>query len=177
MVLNCHGILIQNKKSIKFFHYFRIKSAIKLKFSKQFLNNNIKGKSIMYKIKIILSFILLFSLIFSCTIFKKYLPGDKLYFCEKIENETEVGEGKSFPPGKVSVMIRLTNPIGVSAVDLNIVDLNTGSTVQTLSFTVESGWSDIHFDDINFNDEGKYKLSCLKKDGTLIISGIVEIEK
>ena len=131
----------------------------------------------MQKFKIILSVLLLLSISVSCTIFKKYLPGDKIYFCEKVENDNEVGEGKTFPPGNISVMIRLSKPIGVSAVDLTIVDMNTGSVIQSLPFSVQSDWSDIHFDDINFKDPGKYKVSCLKKDGTLIISGNVEIEK
>jgi hypothetical protein len=40
---------------------------------------------------------------------------------------------------------------------------------------VQSSWDYIHFDDVEFKEPGKYKVSCLKKDGTVIASGEVEI--
>jgi len=72
-------------------------------------------------------------------------------------------------------MVKLSNPIGVSSVDINITDKETGKAVDTFPFTVQSSWDYIHFDDVEFKEPGKYKVSCLKKDGTVVASGEVEI--
>ena len=99
---------------------------------------------------------------------------DKLYFCERYVTK-EIGESTQFKPGKVTVMLKLKKAIGVSSVDLNITNLETGKVVDTVPFTVQPSWDYIHFDDVDFNETGKYKVSCLKKDGTVIVSGEVEI--
>ena len=72
-------------------------------------------------------------------------------------------------------MIKLKNPIGETAVDLNITDEATGKVADTVPFTVTPSWDYIHFDDVEFATPGKYKVSCLKKNGTVIVSGEVEI--
>lgn len=102
------------------------------------------------------------------------ISGDRLYFCERYV-ASEIGEGTQFKPGKVTVMLKLTKSIGVSEVDINITDVSTGKAVDTQPFTVQPSWDYIHFDDIEFNKKGKYKVSCLKKDGTVIASNEVEI--
>lgn len=102
------------------------------------------------------------------------LSGDKLYFCEKYVTK-EIGEGKQFKPGKVTVMVKLQNPIGEKEVDINVTDASTGKAVDTFPFTVQSSWDYIHFDDVEFKEKGKYKVSCLKKNGDVIVSGEVEI--
>lgn len=102
------------------------------------------------------------------------LSGDKLYFCEKYVTK-EIGEGTQFKPGKITVMVKLQNPIGEKEVDINVTDAATGKAVDTFPFTVQSSWDYIHFDDVEFKEKGKYKVSCLKKNGDVIVSGEVEI--
>ena len=72
-------------------------------------------------------------------------------------------------------MIKLKNPIGETGVNLNLTDESSGKVVDTYPFTTQPSWDYIHFDDVDFKDPGKYKVSCLKKDGTVIVSGEVEI--
>ena len=102
------------------------------------------------------------------------LSGDKLYFCEKYVTK-EIGEGKQFKPGKITVMLKLSKSIGVSEVDINITDASDGKPVDTFPFTVQPSWDYIHFDDVELGAKGKYKVSCLKKDGTVIATNEVEI--
>jgi hypothetical protein len=102
------------------------------------------------------------------------ISGDKLYFCERYV-ASEIGEGTQFKPGKVTVMLKLTKAIGVSEVDINITNTATGKAIDTEPFTVQPSWDYIHFDDIEFKEKGKYKVSCLKKDGTVIATNEVEI--
>lgn len=102
------------------------------------------------------------------------LSGDKLYFCEKYVTK-EIGEGTQFKPGKITVMVKLQNAIGESEVDVNVTDAATGKAVETFPFTVQPSWDYIHFDDVEFKEKGKYKVSCLKKNGDVIVSGEVEI--
>ncbi len=130
----------------------------------------------MKNLKIFTAFLILFLLVSSCSFLKNLSKSDKLYFCEKYTS-TEVGEGTKFPVGNVTVMVKLSNPIGVSSVDINLTDLESGKAVDTFPFTVQSSWDYIHFDDVDFKEPGKYKVSCLKKDGTVIASGEVEITK
>ncbi len=102
------------------------------------------------------------------------ISGDRLYFCERYV-ASEIGESKEFKPGKVTVMLKLTKAIGVSEVEINITDAATGKAVDTVPFTVQPSWDYIHFDDVDFNAKGKYKVSCLKKDGTVIATNEVDI--
>jgi hypothetical protein len=100
--------------------------------------------------------------------------GDRLYFCERYVTK-EIGEGSKFKAGKVTVMVKLQNPIGESSVDINITDIATGKVIDTQPFTVQPGWDYIHFDDVEFSQKGKFKVSCLKKTGDVIATGEVEI--
>jgi hypothetical protein len=102
------------------------------------------------------------------------LSGDRLYFCERYVTK-EIGEDTKFKAGKVTVMVKLQNPIGEKEVDINITDLATGKVVKTEPFTVQSSWDYIHFDDVEFKDKGKFRVSCLKKSGDVIVTGEVEI--
>ena len=128
----------------------------------------------MNRIKLFSVFAVLFLVVVSCSKLKDLAGGDRLYFCEKYTSK-EVGEGTKFPVGNVTVMLKLSNPIGVTSVDINITDVSAGKPVETVPFTVQSSWDYIHFDDVEFKDPGKYKVSCLKKDGTVIATGEVEI--
>lgn len=128
----------------------------------------------MKNLRIFAAFAVLFTVAVSCSFLKNLSSGDKLYFCEKYTT-TEIGEGEKFPVGNVTVMVKLSEPIGVSSVDINLTDVESGKPVDTFPFTVQSSWDYIHFDDVEFKEPGKYKVSCLKKDGTVIASGEVEI--
>ncbi len=128
----------------------------------------------MRNVKIIVSFAVLFAVLTSCSLLKNLTGGDRLYFCEKYTT-TEVGEASKFPVGPVTVMVKLSKPIGVSSVDINVTDVSSGKAVDTFPFTVQSSWDYIHFDDVEFKEPGKFKVSCLKKDGTVIATGEVEI--
>jgi hypothetical protein len=131
----------------------------------------------MKNLKIFTAFVVLFALVVSCSLIKNLTKsGDKLYFCEKYTS-TEIGEGTKFPVGNITVMVKLAKPIGVSSVDINVTDVESGKPVDTFPFTVQSNWDYIHFDDVEFKEPGKYKVSCLKKDGTVIATNEVEITK
>lgn len=129
----------------------------------------------MNRIKLLSVFAVLFLVVVSCSKLKDLAGGDKLYFCEKYTSK-EIGEGTKFPVGNVTVMMKLSKPIGVTSVDVNITDVATGKPVDTVPFTVQASWDYIHFDDVDFKEPGKYKVSCLKKDGTVIASNEVEIK-
>jgi hypothetical protein len=131
----------------------------------------------MKNLKIFTAFVVLFAVVVSCSLIKNLTKsGDKLYFCEKYTS-SEIGEGTKFPVGNITVMVKLAKPIGVSSVDINVTDVESGKPVDTFPFTVQSSWDYIHFDDVEFKEPGKYKVSCLKKDGTVIASNEVEITK
>jgi hypothetical protein len=130
----------------------------------------------MNKFKTFAALAVLFLVVVSCSKLKDLVGGDKLYFCEKYTTK-EVGDGTKFSTGLITVMLKLSKPIGVTSVDINITDAASGKPVDTVPFTVQSSWDYIHFDDVEFKEPGKYKVSCLKKDGTVIASGEVEITK
>jgi len=128
----------------------------------------------MHKFKTLAALAVMLLMLVSCSKLKNLAGGDKLYFCEKYTS-TEVGEGTKFPKGPVTVMVKLSKPIGVTSVDVNVTDAASGKAVNTFPFTVQSDWDYIHFDDVEFKEAGKYKVSVLKKDGTVIASNEVEI--
>lgn len=128
----------------------------------------------MNKVKLFASLAVLFLVVVSCSKLKDLTGGDRLYFCEKYTTK-EVGESSKFTTGTITVMLKLSKPIGVTSVDVNVTDAASGKAVDTFPFTVQSSWDYIHFDDVAFKEPGKYKVSCLKKDGTVIATGEVEI--
>jgi len=128
----------------------------------------------MNKFKTFAALLVLLLVLVSCSKLKNLAGGDKLYFCEKYTS-TEIGEGSKFPVGNVTVMVKLSKPIGVTSVDVNVTNAASGKAVNTFPFTVQSDWDYIHFDDVEFKEPGKYKVSVLKKDGTVIASNEVEI--
>ncbi len=128
----------------------------------------------MNRVKLFASLAVLFLVVVSCSKLQNLAGGDRLYFCEKYTTK-EVGEGSKFTTGNITVMLKLSKPIGVTSVDINVTDAASGKAVDTFPFTVQSSWDYIHFDDVAFKEPGKYKVSCLKKDGTVIATGEVEI--
>lgn len=128
----------------------------------------------MNKIKLFAAFAVLFLVVVSCSKLQNLTGGDRLYFCEKYTTK-EIGESSKFTTGTLTVMLKLAKPIGVTSVDINVTDQASGKAVDTFPFTVQSSWDYIHFDDVEFKEPGKYKVSCLKKDGTVIATSEVEI--
>lgn len=126
------------------------------------------------------TFAALFILIFisvACSKLTDLTKGDHLYFCEKYTPSTDKCEGKTskYTTGTLTVMVKLSKPIGVSSVDINITELATGKAVDTQPFNVPSNENYIYFPEVNFREPGKYKVSCLKKDGTVVASNEIEI--
>ncbi len=128
----------------------------------------------MNKVKLFASIVVLFLVVVSCSKLQELTGGDRLYFCEKYTTK-EVGESSKFTTGTITVMLKLSKPIGVTSVDVNVTDVASGKVIDTVPFTVQSSWDYIHFDDVAFKEPGKFKVSCLKKDGTVVATGEVEI--
>ncbi len=131
----------------------------------------------MRNLKFLLSVVVLFSLAVGCSMLGS--KENKLYFCEKYDAvKGEIGESSKFTTGTLTVMVDLRpskTKVGVSDVNINITNKATGEAVETLPFTVEPTMDYIYFNDVAFSKPGKFKVSCLKKDGTVIATGEIEI--
>jgi hypothetical protein len=127
--------------------------------------------------KFLLAIAVLISLALGCSMFGS--KENKLYFCENYDPaKGEIGESSKFTTGTLTVMVDLRpskTKIGVSDVDINITDKASASVVETLPFTVQPSMDYIYFNDVAFSKPGTYRVSCLKKDGTVIATGEVEI--
>lgn len=119
---------------------------------------------------------ILLVLLTSCGKLKNITADDRLYFCERYDlTKGEINESDRFTTGTLTVMVKLKKPIGVNAVDINLTDTKTGEIIEIYPFSVNPENDYIYFDDVNFENPGKYKVNCLTKDGTVIVSGEVEI--
>jgi len=130
-----------------------------------------------FNYKFLLAVVVFTSLAFGCSMFGK--KENRLYFCEKYDaTKGEIGESSKFTTGALTVMVDLRpskTKIGVSDVNINITNKGTGEVVETLPFTVQPSMDYIYFNDVEFKKAGTYRVSCLKKDGTVVVSGEVEI--
>jgi hypothetical protein len=136
-----------------------------------------KNKNNLFKISLVIFAALVF--ISGCGKLKS-LFGDKdrLYFCERYDtNDGEINESSKFTTGTLTVMIKLSKPIGVNSVNINITDIKKNEVVQTIPFTVTPSMTYIYFEKVAFENPGNYKVSCLKTDGTVIVTGEIEIVK
>jgi hypothetical protein len=129
------------------------------------------------QIKFLVSIFVLATLLLGCSkITSLFGDKDKLYFCERYDAvKGEIGESDKFTTGTLTVMVKLAKPIGVTDVDINITDTKTSKVIETKPFTVSKDMTYIFFDNVGFDTPGKYKVSCLKKDGTVIVTGNIEI--
>jgi hypothetical protein len=116
----------------------------------------------MNKVKLFASLVVLFLVVVSCSKLTDLAGGDKLYFCEKYTTK-EIGESSKFTTGTITVMLKLSKPIGVTSVDVNVTNVASGKAVDTFPFTVQSSWDYIHFDDVEFKEPGKYKVEIVSK--------------
>ena len=105
------------------------------------------------------------------------VSGDKLYFCEQYVPSSDncIGKSEKYTTGLITVMVKLKAPIGATNVNINISDKASGEPVETVPFTVTSDMDYIYFNDVPFKTPGKYKVSLLKEDGTVVVSNDIEI--
>jgi len=105
---------------------------------------------------------------------------DKLYFCEEYVLSSDDCEGKStkYSPGRLTVMVDVRpskKKLGVESVNINVTDLKNGEVVETFPFDTKSDMDYVYFEGVNFKNPGKYKVSALKPDGTVIATNEIEI--
>ncbi len=129
------------------------------------------------KFKFIIAILILLVVSLGCDKIKELTgESDRLYFCERYDAvDGEINESDKFTTGSLTVMVKLSEPIGVTDVNINITDLETSKVVDTFPFTVTSDMDYIYFDGVTFDEPGNYKVSCLKEDGTVIVTGEIEI--
>ena len=136
-----------------------------------------------YYLKFTSSFFVLAALVISCSKLGDLTSNeksDKLYFCEKYDIANDKCEGKAakYTAGRLTVMVDIRpskKKLGVSKVNINITDLNTDKPVDTFEFNTEADMDYVYFEDVNFKEPGKYRVSALKPDGTVIVSNEIEI--
>ena len=131
-------------------------------------------------LKLITALVILIVVVFGCNKIKSLATGgNKLYFCERYDPvKGEINESKKFTTGTLTVMVDLrpeSQKIGVTDVNINITDKETGKVIETSPYTVKPDMDYIFFNNVKFDKVGKYHVSCLKPDGTVIVSGEVEI--
>lgn len=133
--------------------------------------------------KPVLALVVLLFLVLGCSKLKELgdsAGGNKLYFCESYSSATDKCEGKSskYTQGNLTVMVDLRptkTKLGVTSVNINITNLATGEVSDTYPFDTNSDMDYIYFDNVKFKDTGKFKVSALKPDGTVIVSDEIEI--
>lgn len=130
-----------------------------------------------YRFRFVVSLLIIVSAVLGCSKLKNLTgKSDRLYFCERYDSaKGEINEAEKFTTGTLTVMVKLTKPIGVKDVKINITDKATGNVVDTKPFSVSADMDYIYFDGVNFEKPGKYKVSCLKEDGTVVVTGDIEI--
>ncbi|MBV6478584.1 MAG: hypothetical protein HGGPFJEG_01339 [Ignavibacteria bacterium] len=135
------------------------------------------------KIRFLVSLLVMVVITISCDKLSNLSSGDsqdKLYFCEKYDLANDKCEGKStkYTSGRLTVMVDLRpskRKLGVTKVNINVTDINSGKPVDTFEFNTESDMDYVYFEGVNFKEPGKYRVSALKPDGTVIVSNEIEI--
>lgn len=134
------------------------------------------------KFKFLFSILVIISLIFGCSKLSNLTGGstDKLYFCESYNASTDKCEGKSdrYTTGFLTVMVDLRpskRKVGVDKVNINITDLKSGKVVETYPYDTNPDMDYVYFEKVDFKDPGKYRVSALKPDGTVLVSNEIEI--
>jgi len=141
------------------------------------------NKSYRNYFKSFFALIILVAVVLSCSKLTELTSdskGDKLYFCEKYVLSSDDCEGKStkYSPGRLTVMVDLRpskKKLGVESVNINVTDLKSGEVADTFPFDTKEDMDYVYFEDVNFKNPGKYKVSALKPDGTVIVSNEIEI--
>lgn len=127
--------------------------------------------------KIIFIFSFIFLVISSKSLFAQ--AEDILYLCESYSNGKEVGISDRFTTGKLSVMVRLVNPIYYKSVSIVLNKYNCATKkfeyFSDQQFEVEPDWTVIHFDNIEFPSPGFFRVFLLDSNNNTIVSNLVEI--
>ncbi|MDQ3021709.1 MAG: hypothetical protein M3R36_14230 [Bacteroidota bacterium] len=134
------------------------------------------------KLKFLFSLIVLFILFFGCGKLGDMAgdSADKLYFCETYDAGTDKCDGKNtkYTEGFLTVMVDIRpskKKMEVDKVNINITDTKTGEVVETYPFDVKPDMDYAYFEKVDFKKPGKFKVSALKPDGTVIVSNEIEI--
>lgn len=106
---------------------------------------------------------------------------DILYICESFSNGKEVGISDRFTSGKLTVMVKLVNPIYYKSISivLNKYNCSNGKFEYFFdkTFEVESSWTYIHFDALDFSAPGLFRVFLIDPNNNTIVSNLVEIIK
>ena len=136
------------------------------------------------RLKGLFSLVILIGLMLGCSKLSNLAgdSSDKLYFCESYNVTTDKCEGKStkYSEGFLTVMIDIRpskKKLNVKSVNINITDLSTGKVVDTYPYDTDPDMDYVFFEKVDFKNPGKYKVSALKPDGTVIVSNEIEIVK
>ncbi|MDZ4710917.1 MAG: hypothetical protein SGI89_01165 [bacterium] len=132
--------------------------------------------------KFLLSVAVIVSLILGCSKLSDLAgdSSDKLFFCVSYNSSTDKCEGKSgkYTTGFLTVMIDLRptkRKVGVDKVNINVTNIKTGDVVDTYPYDTDPTMDYVYFDKVDFKSPGKYKVSALKPDGTVLVSNEIEI--
>jgi len=107
--------------------------------------------------------------------------GPVLYLCESYGDNGEVGISDRFTTGYLTVMVKCSYELGLSAVSIQFdkYDCNTGTFkyYSKFSYNVKPDMKYIFFEgkDLNFKTPGIYRVFLLDESGKTVTSGLVEI--
>ncbi len=104
----------------------------------------------------------------------------KLFFCESYNPNSDecLGKAKRYTQGALTVVVDLRpadKTLGVEFVNINITNLKTGDVEDTFGYNTNPSSDYVYFDNVKFLRSGKFRVSALKPDGTVIISNEIEI--
>jgi len=135
-------------------------------------------------LKFLFSLVVLAGLVLGCSKLGDLAGGnsDKLFFCENYTpgNDKCDGESSKYTEGYLTVVIDVRptkKKIGVSTVNINITDQNSGEVVETYPYSTDADMDYVYFEKVDFKRPGKFKVSALKPDGTVLVSNEIEIVK
>ncbi len=83
-----------------------------------------------------------------------------------------------YSEGYLTVMVDLRDAdeiIGVKKVNINVTNVKTNEVVDTYPYDTDPDMNYVYFDKVDFKSPGKYKVSALKPDGTVIATNEIEI--
>ena len=133
-------------------------------------------------LKVLFSLSVLISLMLGCSKLSNLTgnSSDKLFFCESYNPTTDNCEGKSlkYSEGYLTVVVDIRpskKKLGVNSVNINITEISSGKVADTYPFETNPDMDYVYFEKVDFKKPGKYKVSALKPDGTVIVSNEIEI--
>ena len=109
------------------------------------------------------------------------LKSQELYFCREYKNDKEIGRSTlfTFPStgGTLSIVYKNEEAIKLKKVTLKVMRIDCGKYefVSKQDFEVDSESAYLHFDDVRFEKDGIYRVSLMKPNNDIIVSGLVEI--